>query len=47
MSFEELNVPKNHVYLFKPHLNFKNFLRPLGRIFDIIMAFRGGNPLEP
>ena len=19
MSFEELNVPKNHVYLFKPH----------------------------
>ena len=19
MSFEELNVPKNHIYLFKPH----------------------------
>ena len=20
MSFEELNVPKNHIYLFKPHI---------------------------
>ena len=22
MSFEELNVPKNHIYLFKPQLTF-------------------------
>ena len=22
MSFEELNVPKNHIYLFKPQLDF-------------------------
>ena len=22
MSFEELNVPKNHIYLFKPHGGF-------------------------
>ena len=21
MSFEELNVPKNHIYLFKPHFD--------------------------
>ena len=27
MSFEELNVPKNHIYLFKPHflpISFRN-----------------------
>ena len=31
MSFEELNVPKNHIYLFKPHLAF-------GRVFGIWQA---------
>ena len=29
MYYAELNVPKNHVYLFKPHIKFFRF--PLSR----------------
>ncbi len=29
MSFEELNVPKNHVYLFKPQFEMDDGAEPL------------------